>query len=261
MAANSLTAVELVLADGSHVRADREQNTDLFWALRGGGGSFGVVTALEFQLYPIESAYAGMLIWDRNDAEKVLRRWADWAPGAPDEITTSFRILNLPPLPELPEMIRGRQLVVIDGAVLGSDERGAELIAGLRELKPELDTFGRMPASAMVRLHMDPEGPTPVGVRARPCSDALPEAAVDAFLAEVGPGLDAPACWPASCASSAVRCRRPHVEAVRCRARRRRTCCSVSRSPRRRRWVGRVTSTPSATHGGDEPVVQRRAST
>jgi FAD/FMN-containing dehydrogenase len=187
MAANSLTAVELVLADGSHVRADREQNTDLFWALRGGGGSFGVVTALEFQLYPIESAYAGMLIWDRNDAEKVLRRWADWAPGAPDEITTSFRMLNLPPLPELPEMIRGRQLVVIDGAVLGSDERGAELIAGLRELKPELDTFGRMPASAMARLHMDPEGPTPsVGDSA--VLGALSDSAVDAFLGEMGPG-------------------------------------------------------------------------
>jgi len=187
MAVNSLTAVELVLADGSHVRADREQNTDLFWALRGGGGSFGVVTALEFQLYPIESAYAGMLIWDRNDAEKVLRRWAEWAPDAPDEITTSFRMLNLPPLPELPEMLRGRQLVVIDGAVLGSDERGAELIAGLRELKPELDTFGRMPASAMARLHMDPEGPTPsVGDSA--VLGSLPESAVDAFLAELGPG-------------------------------------------------------------------------
>ena len=187
MAANSLTAVELVLADGSHVRADREQNTDLFWALRGGGGSFGVVTALEFQLYPIESAYAGMLVWDRKDAEKVLRRWADWAPGAPEEITTSFRILSLPPLPDIPEPFRGRQLTVIDGAVLGSDERGAELIAGLRELRPELDTFGRMPASALSRLHMDPEGPTPsVGDSAM--LGSLPDAAVDAFLAEMGPG-------------------------------------------------------------------------
>ena len=80
LATNSLTAVELVTADGSVVRADADTNAELFWALRGGGGSFGVVTALEFALYPIESAYAGMLIWDRTDAEKVLRRWADWAP-------------------------------------------------------------------------------------------------------------------------------------------------------------------------------------
>lgn len=187
MATNSLTAVELVLADGSHVRADRGQNSELFWALRGGGGSFGVVTALEFQLYPIETAYAGMLVWDRSDAEKVLRRWAAWAPDAPEEITTSFRMLNLPPIPDIPEPFRGRQLVVIDGAVLGSDQRGAQLIAGLRELRPELDTFGRMPASALSRLHMDPEGPTP-GVGQSAMLGSMPDAAVDAFLAEVGPG-------------------------------------------------------------------------
>src|SRR5690349_13193906 len=66
LASNSLTAVELVTADGEHVRADATQNVELFWALRGGGGNFGVVTALEFRLYPIETAYAGMLVWDRD---------------------------------------------------------------------------------------------------------------------------------------------------------------------------------------------------
>jgi hypothetical protein len=187
MAANSLTAVELVLADGSHVRADREQNPELFWALRGGGGNFGVVTALEFQLYPIETAYAGMLVWDRRDVEKVLRRWAAWAPGAPEEITTSFRVLNLPPIPDIPEPFRGRQLAVIDGAVLDSDERGAELLAGLRELRPELDTFGPVPAAALSRLHMDPEGPTP-GVGRSALLAGLPDSAVDAFLEQVGHG-------------------------------------------------------------------------
>jgi FAD/FMN-containing dehydrogenase len=187
LATNSLTAVELVTADGSHVRADASNNSELFWALRGGGGSFGVVTALEFALYPIESAYAGMLIWDRTDAEKVLRRWATWSAEAPDEVTTAFRVLNLPPMPELPEMVRGRQLAVIDGAVLGSDDEGAATIAALRELGPEIDTFGRMPAPALVRLHMDPEGPTPAVTDGSSLA-ALPDAAVDAFLAEVGPG-------------------------------------------------------------------------
>ena len=71
-------------------------NAELFWALRGGGGNFGVVTALEFRLYPIDTAYAGMLLWDLADAEQVLRTWAAWAPGAPDEVTTSFRILQPP---------------------------------------------------------------------------------------------------------------------------------------------------------------------
>jgi FAD/FMN-containing dehydrogenase len=189
LATNSLTAVELVTADGSHVRACETENASLFWALRGGGGNFGVVTALEFRLFPIESAYAGMLLWDRNDAEKVLRRWATWSADAPDEVTTAFRILNLPPLPELPEIVRGRQLAVIDGAVIGSDEKGAEIIAALRELGPEIDTFTRMPAAALVRLHMDPEGPTPA-VSDSSLLTALPDAAVDEFLAEVGPGSE-----------------------------------------------------------------------
>jgi FAD/FMN-containing dehydrogenase len=121
--ANSITAAELVTADGSLVRVDAEHETDLFWAMRGGGGNFGVVTALEFRLYPISSAYAGMLAFDWAYAEPVLRRWADWAAEAPDAVTTSFRLLQLPPMPEIPEQFRGRQLAVIDGAVLADDER------------------------------------------------------------------------------------------------------------------------------------------
>jgi FAD/FMN-containing dehydrogenase len=187
LATNSLTAVEIVIADGTLVRADAENDPELFWAVRGGGGNFGIVTALEFALYPIETAYAGMLIWDREDAEKVLRTWAAWAPGAPDEITTAFRILNLPPLPDIPEFLRGRSIAVIDGAVLGSDESGEELLRELRALQPEIDTFARVPAASLVRLHMDPEGATPV-VSNSAMLAGMPDEAVDAFLAQVGPG-------------------------------------------------------------------------
>src|SRR5690606_29004416 len=112
LACNSLTAVELVIGDGTVVRADADDNAELFWALRGGGGSFGVVTALEFRLYPIETAYAGMLVWDIADAAPVLRTWAQWAPEAPDEVTTSFRVLRLPLLPDIPEVVRGRNVVM-----------------------------------------------------------------------------------------------------------------------------------------------------
>ena len=89
-AADSLLRVDLVTADGRLLRASADEHHDLFWAVRGGGGNFGVVTALEFRLYPIETAYAGMLIWDRKDAEKVLRAWARWAVDAPDAVTTAF---------------------------------------------------------------------------------------------------------------------------------------------------------------------------
>jgi FAD/FMN-containing dehydrogenase len=187
LATNSLTAVELVIGDGTHVRADATTNPELFWAVRGGGGSFGVVTALEFRMYPIETAYAGMLVWDQAQAEKVVRTWTQWAPEAPDEVTTALRLLNLPPLPELPEAFRGRSLVMIDGAVLDTDDRAADLLAELRALAPEMDTFGRVPAKSLVRLHMDPEGGTPV-VSGNAMLGDFPDAAVDAFLQAAGPG-------------------------------------------------------------------------
>ncbi len=187
MATNSVLAVDLVLGDGTQVRADAETNPEVFWAARGGGGSFGIVTAMEFRLFDIQTAYAGMLLWDQKDAEKVLRTWAAWTVDAPDCVTTSFRMLNLPPMPELPDFLRGRQLAVIDGAVLAEDERAEGILAELRALDPEMDTFARVPAAGLVRLHMDPEGPTP-GVSASTILAELPDAAIETFLALTGPG-------------------------------------------------------------------------
>ncbi len=186
LAANSLTAVEIVIGDGTLVRADATTHRQLFWAVRGGGGSFGVVTALEFRMYPIGSAYAGMLVWDVAHTDRVLREWSRWAPDAPDEVTTSFRVLRLPPMPELPEGLRGRSLVVIDGAVLDGDEPARRLLGPLRALAPEIDTFDRVPAKSLVRLHMDPEGGVPV-VSDTATLGSLPDAGIDAFVEAVGP--------------------------------------------------------------------------
>jgi FAD/FMN-containing dehydrogenase len=187
LAANSITAIELVTADGRLVRATAEQEPDLFWALRGGGGNFGVVTALELRLFPIDTVYAGMLVWDRSEAERVLRTWARWAANAPDAVTTSFRVLQLPPFEQIPAPVRGRQLVMIDGAVLADDETAAEILAELRALEPEMDTFARVPSASIIRLHMDPEGPTP-GVSATTVLGSLPDEGIDAFLGQVGHG-------------------------------------------------------------------------
>ena len=187
MATNSVTAVELVLGDGTQLRASADENPDVFWAVRGGGGNFGIVTAMEFKLFDIATVYAGMLMWDQQHAAKVLPVWAKWTESAPDCVTTSFRLLNLPPLPELPEFIRGRQLVVIDGAVLAEDDEAEGIIAELRALEPELDTFARVPAASIVRLHMDPEDPTP-GVSDSTILADLPEAAIATYLEKAGPG-------------------------------------------------------------------------
>ena len=188
---NSITAVELVTADGELVRADRDHHADLFWALRGGGGNFGVVTALEFALYQLREAYAGMLVWDWQRADQVLARFAEWAAGAPDEVTTSLRILQVPDIPLAPEPLRGRQVVVIDGAVTGTTADGERVLAPLRELRPELDTFAMVPAPALVRLHGDPEEPVP-GVGDTAMLAELPGEAIDALLAVAGPDSGSP---------------------------------------------------------------------
>ena len=161
LAANSVTAIELVTADGRHVRCDAEHEPDLFWALRGGGGNFGVVTSIDFRLYPISEVYAGWLIWPLERAPEVLTAWQRWTETVPDELTSVGRILNIPPLPTIPEPLRGRSVVVVEAIYIGDEADGAELIAPLRELGPELDTIATIPASALQTLHMDPEEPVP----------------------------------------------------------------------------------------------------
>ena len=178
LASNSIVGAELVTADGELLRADRENEPDIFWALRGGGGNFGVVTALEFELYPVPELYAGMLAWPWERAADVLRAWGEWGSGLPNEMSTWARILQVPPLPIVPEPVRGRQLVVIEAAYLGSEASGGELLRPLRDLSPELDTFAAAPLAALGHLHMDPEDPVPFAAGGQ-LLDELPPAAID----------------------------------------------------------------------------------
>ena len=191
LACNSVLAAELVTADGTLVRADHENEPELFWALRGGGGNFGVVTALELELYPVPELYAGMLAWPWERTADVLHAWRQWVPGLPDEMASWARILQVPPLPDIPEPVRGRQLVVVEAAYLGGEDAGGELLRALRELGPELDTFAPAPPAALGHLHMDPEDPVPSAARGQ-LLDALPAAAVDAVVEAAGPGSGSP---------------------------------------------------------------------
>jgi FAD/FMN-containing dehydrogenase len=184
---SALTAVELVLADGTEVRATDAQDSDLLWAARGGAGGFGVVTALEFDLLPIERVYAGMLAWDWRHAEQVLGVWAQWAADAPETITSIARLFQAPDVPWLPADVRGRSLVIIDAVALGDAGRARTLLAPLRALRPELDTFDDVPAASVARLLLDPEAPTAVYAHSVLVSE-LPARAVEALVAAAGPG-------------------------------------------------------------------------
>ena len=169
-------------ADGRFVRATRHDEPELFWALRGGGGNFGAVTAIEFELIPLSRVYAGMMLWPAERAREVMHAWREWTLTAPETVTTSFRIMHMPPMPELPDFLRGRSVVLIDGASLGDEATAAAAIADLRALEPELDTFAMIPPVGLSYIHMDPEEPMPGHSDSRMLAE-LPAEAVEAFVA------------------------------------------------------------------------------
>jgi hypothetical protein len=191
LAANSIRAAELVTADARQVRADADSEPELFWALRGGGGSFGVVTALELELFPVRELYAGVLFWSQERAAEVLKVWREWTADLPEEMTSLGRLLNVPPLEEIPEPVRGRSFVMVEGAWLGDEAGGSEQLAALRELGPEMDTFAMIPPPGLAVLHMDPPQPVP-GVGDGMLLGDLPDAAIEAVVAAAGPGTDSP---------------------------------------------------------------------
>jgi FAD/FMN-containing dehydrogenase len=191
LACNSVIAIELVTAGGEHLRCDHEHHPELFWALRGGTGSFGVVTAMEVALIAIPELYAGAMLWPWERAAEVLHAWREWTLDAPESVTTSARILQVPPVDEIPEMVRGRRFVVIDGAVLGSAAYAAEVLSALRALEPEIDLFAIAPPAALPQIHMDPEHPVP-GIGTHAMLDELPAEAIDAFVAAAGPASGSP---------------------------------------------------------------------
>jgi len=191
IATNSVTAIELVTGDGEAIRVDADHAPDLFWALRGGGGNFGVVTAMEFKLYPAESVYAGMMLWPWERSAELFKRWRDWQAQTPDEITSMARMIQFPDLPDVPEPLRLRKMFVFSAAYLGDHDEGARAVQAMREMKPEIDMFGPMPPLGLMRLHGDPEGGIP-GASDHSVIDALPDSAIDEVVELAGPGSDSP---------------------------------------------------------------------
>ncbi len=196
LSANNVEAIEVVTADGRIVRADACTEPDLFWALRGGGGSFGVVTAIELRLFPITEVYAGLLWWPAGPgtetAAEVLQAWRQLTQSAlPEEFTTSARLMNFPPAPDLPARLRGRSFVVIDVIHLGTAAEADQLLAPLRALRPVADTIRMIPAKALSHLHMDPEQPT-AGVGDGLMLASLPAEAIDTIVRVAGPQAGAP---------------------------------------------------------------------
>jgi FAD/FMN-containing dehydrogenase len=181
LASNSVLAVELVTADGRHLRADKDHEPDLFWAVRGAGGNFGAVTAIELALYPVPEIYAGCFFWPIERATEILKAWRGWVDTVPDECESIGRMLQLPDAPFLPDNLRGRSFVLVEPAFIGSKSDGVALVQPFRDLGPEFDTVAMMPTSDLSLVNMDPDFPLPYsgdGI----LLDDLPSAAIETMV-------------------------------------------------------------------------------
>ena len=188
LACNRVTAIEVVTAGGAQLRVDAENEPDLFWALRGGGGSFGVVTACEFDLLPMREIFAGALLFPAEQASEVLQGWREWTAGAPEEMTSVGRLMNFPPLPEVPEPVRGKSFAILEVIYCGDPADGEELVAPLRELgSANMDTVQKQAPAGIEDLHMDPPAPLPYTSEAL-LTQELPAEAIDSLVEAVGPG-------------------------------------------------------------------------
>lgn len=185
--ANAVTAVELVTADGRQVRADQDTEPELFWAVRGGAANFGIVTAIEFELFPLQEMYGGSLFFPFERASEVVHAWREWGLTLPDEVSTTMKLVEFPLLPTIPETLRGNSYSAVQAAVIGDEAYSDGIVAPLRALGPEIDTFKELEPGDLSHIALDPEEPLPLLGDGRLFGDIPPDG-FDRFVANAGPG-------------------------------------------------------------------------
>ncbi|WP_244790968.1 nuclear transport factor 2 family protein [Streptomyces sp. BJ20] len=191
-AADHVTSLDVVTADGALHLVDAASEPDLFWALRGGKSNFGVVTAMEFALFPVAQLWAGGLFFDGADAAAVLHTYAEVTADAPDELSSSIALLRLPALPGVPAFLADRFAVHVRISCLGPAAEATRLVAPLRAAAPVLaDALGPMPYASFAEIHNDPADPAPFMERTAMLR-SLPAEAVEEILSAAGPTADCP---------------------------------------------------------------------
>jgi hypothetical protein len=188
LASSSITAVELVTADGAFHRVDADNEPELFWAVRGGGANIGIVCALELDVYAVPEVYAGSLLFPLDRAGEIFPAYAAWSRTVPESVTSCIRLLRLPPLPDLPEPLRGNAFVMIDGAIDAAATEGESLLAPLRALGPTVDSWTSRPTAELDRIHLDPPAPVPGVSDGLSLADLSPDV-IDILLGLAGPGV------------------------------------------------------------------------
>ncbi|WP_430331498.1 FAD-binding oxidoreductase [Rhodococcus sp. ACT016] len=190
--ADNVRRIEVVTADGVVRSVDAEHDPDLFWALRGGKGNFGIVTAIEVGLIALPTLFGGGIFFAAEHTADVLDAYRRWARALPEEMTTSVALLRLPPDPGLPEPLRGRFVVHLRVAYVGPADVGVRLLEPMRAVAPAiLDTVGEMPFSAVDAIHQDPVDPMPSCERGALLRELTAET-IEALLDVAGPQCDVP---------------------------------------------------------------------
>lgn len=195
LAPNTIRAIELVTADGSLVRVDANHDADLFWALRGGGGGFGVVTAVEIALFHVPAVITGASFWPFAHGADVVTAWRAWTANAPHTASTCLRVVNLAPGPGRPAAITTGPMICMDGVVLSHTDDLAEargvydgLLGPLRAIaEPVLDTWHDAGPAEVPATHMDPPNPV-LAFGDHMLLDNVDDTAIAAFLDVTGPG-------------------------------------------------------------------------
>jgi FAD/FMN-containing dehydrogenase len=191
LSADNVVQFELVTADGQLHRASADENSDLFWGLRGGGGSLGIVTGLTIRLFPVTQVYAGNLFYPIDMAQDVFRHYRAWIADAPDELTSSVLVMNFPPIPDLPEFLRGQSFALVRGCYCGAIAEGKALLSHWRDWQPPLiDDFKTIPFSAAATISNDPIDPLPAFNSGAWLSD-LSDEAIKAIV-DYAAGMDGP---------------------------------------------------------------------
>jgi FAD/FMN-containing dehydrogenase len=147
---DNLVSADVVLADGQFVKANADENPDLFWAIRGGGGNFGVVTSFTFKLHPIDTIYGGPMLYELSETAEVMKWYRDLIKAAPDDLNGYFAFLTVPPAPPFPEHLHIKKMCGIVWAYTGTLTKAEETFKPIRAFKKAaLDLVGPLPQPAL----------------------------------------------------------------------------------------------------------------
>ena len=189
---DSILAAEIVDATGTMRQISATHDPDLFWALRGGGGDFGIVTRLELALHPAPQLYGGQMMWPAERMQDVLTAFRDSTQMAPDELSLWFHLWDFPPIPEVPEPLRGRSFTGVVLTFLGSAADAEPHLAPLRAVDGlAIDSVGDFGLGQLADLAAEPTEPMPAMQSSR-LMNSLDDAAITALTEAVGPGSGSP---------------------------------------------------------------------